>query len=138
MPKLSLSLASKPEIIVDHKAVNNQDVIYSDPIVIESDEYFGLFIKVDARTLGQDPHLKITRQYNWSNNIPPDDNLWAAIDETGSENIVSADFIQQSWCCISEIFKYSIWARYKIEGLDTNGSDTIITMVIVRQKKERL
>ena len=122
--------------IADAKAVvSSGTTVYTNSFVIEADEYFTVFIKAS----GTNPHLKIVRCYNFSITEEtagePESDKWAEIEIDGTEDEMIADFTKKVWTINAEHPKYSIWMRYKVTGLASNGADTTLSMVVVKQKK---
>ena len=108
-------------------------LVYTTPFLVEDGDAFSLFMKLSGAT----PSVKIVRCYNPSLTTldsVPEEGMWAELDLTGDEDVLTADFQATTWRIASEVPSYSIWMRYKITGNDENGEDTKLSMTMIKKQ----
>jgi len=134
MPGSELSLVrGTVRKVMDNVLIEETAVVYSDPFMVENNDVFSIFAKIESSTT---PHVKITRCYNFSLADPPDSGSWAEVGLDGStEEVVIADFTSEDQTFASEDPAYAVWMRYKVTGLALNTDDTYITIVVAKQAK---
>jgi len=134
MGNLALSLGHIDSIMDGVAISGSGSVAYSNPFTVEQAENFSLFLTVSGSS---SPHIQIGKCYNPDDEDPPDSSMWADHDELGDSDIFVSDFTQTTWSASSLILKYSVWVRLKCTGLSTNGADTLLSMKLVKQSKQK-
>lgn len=134
MGNLALTLGSVTSIMDEVAISGSGSVVYSDAFTVEQDENFSVFLVAS----GSAPHIQIGKCYNPDDESPPDLTMWADHDELGDSDTFIGDFTQTTWSVASLILKYSVWVKFKCTGLGTNGADTLLSMKLVRQSKQRV
>lgn len=114
----------------DSVEIASTDTVNTKAFLIEQDKYFSVFLKAGGTT----PHVKILEHYNFGKDFPADATKWAEIDKDGADMLFENDFTQTEWTVTAWHPKYSIWARFSLIGLATNGADAYVIVKVLKQR----